>query len=108
MTKGDLLDHERKLEKSGLLKYFQHVEVLSEKKEKNYKRLLAHLNIDLDRFLMVGNSLKSDVIPILNIRSRAVHVPFHTTWAHEMVSEKEVNAKDYLKLSSIKKLVDYL
>ncbi|NNM17711.1 MAG: HAD hydrolase-like protein, partial [Croceitalea sp.] len=78
LTKGDLLDQERKLERSGLSKYFHHVEVLSDKKENNYKNLLEHLEIDVKEFLMVGNSLKSDVIPILNIGAKAVHVPFHT------------------------------
>ncbi len=108
LTKGDLLDQERKLEKSELSKYFKHVEVLSEKKEKNYSNLLAHLGIDKNEFLMIGNSLKSDVIPILNIGARAVHIPFHTTWAHEMVSEKEEQLNNHLKLSSIKDILKYL
>ncbi|WP_343486710.1 HAD family hydrolase [Allomuricauda sp. d1] len=109
LTKGDLLDQERKLEKSGLSKYFHHVEVLSEKKEENYQNLLEHLEIDVNEFLMVGNSLKSDVIPILNIGAKAVHVPFHTTWAHELVSkEKEKSTNGYLKLESIKDILDYL
>ena len=62
LTKGDLLDQERKLEKSGLSKYFHHVEVLSDKKEANYKNLLEHLEIPVEEFLMIGNSLKSDEI----------------------------------------------
>src|SRR5690606_41754005 len=57
-----------------LSKYFHHVEVLSDKKENNYSNLLEHLNIDVGEFLMVGNSLKSDILPILNIGARAVHV----------------------------------
>ena len=105
MTKGDLLDQERKLQKSGLSKYFQHVEVLSEKKEKNYSDLLAHLEIDVDEFVMIGNSLKSDVLPLLNIGAKAIHIPFHTTWAHEEVSEKEID-KDhqYLKIERLTQL----
>ncbi len=91
LTKGDLLDQERKLEKSGLTKYFHHVEVLSDKKEANYKHLLDHLEIDAAKFLMVGNSLKSDVLPLLNIGAKAIHVPFHTTWAHEEVKEHNNN-----------------
>ncbi|NJB35047.1 HAD family hydrolase [Croceivirga sp. JEA036] len=108
LTKGDLLDQERKLEKSGLSKYFHHVEVLSDKKESNYKNLLEHLEIDVNEFLMVGNSLKSDVIPLLNIGAQAIHIPFHTTWVHETVSEKEEQENDYLKLNSIKDLLKYL
>nr|WP_321413763.1 HAD family hydrolase [uncultured Allomuricauda sp.] len=107
LTKGDLLDQERKLEKSGLSQYFHHVEVLSDKKENNYKNLLEHLNIDVNEFLMIGNSLKSDVLPILNIGAKAVHVPFHTTWAHEMVSEDEMQ-NNHLKLNGLKDILKYL
>ena len=108
LTKGDLLDQERKLEKSGLSKYFHHVEVLSDKKEKNYTALLDHLKIKRNEFLMVGNSLKSDVIPILNLGAQAIHVPFHTTWAHETVTETEEKENNYLKINSITELVGYL
>ncbi|MEM9076733.1 MAG: HAD family hydrolase [Bacteroidota bacterium] len=107
LTKGDLLDQERKLEKSGLSKYFHHVEVLSDKKEQNYKNLLDHLNIGLDEFLMIGNSLKSDVLPIINLGARAIHIPFHTTWAHEMVSEDE-QVNNHLKLNSLRDVLKYL
>ncbi|MBO6590296.1 HAD family hydrolase [Flagellimonas sp. MMG031] len=107
LTKGDLLDQERKLERSGLSQYFHHVEVLSDKKESNYKNLLDHLNIDVKEFLMIGNSLKSDVLPILNIGAQAVHVPFHTTWAHEMVSEDEM-VNNHLKLNRLKDVLKYL
>ena len=108
LTKGDLLDQERKLERSGLSRYFHHVEVLSDKKEANYKNLLEHLEIDTSEFLMIGNSLKSDVIPILNIGAKAVHVPFHTTWAHELVSEEEERTNNHLKLNSIGDVLKYL
>jgi len=94
-TKGDLLDQERKLEKSGLTKYFHHIEVLSDKKEANYSKLLNNLDINPSEFLMIGNSLKSDVLPLVNIKAHAVHVPFHTTWAHEEVTEEEKNGKAY-------------
>ena len=107
LTKGDLLDQERKLERSGLSQYFHHVEVLSDKKENNYKNLLEHLKIDVNEFLMIGNSLKSDVLPILNIGAQAVHVPFHTTWAHEMVSEDEMQ-NNHLKLNGLKDILKYL
>ncbi|MDT0608493.1 HAD family hydrolase [Croceitalea rosinachiae] len=108
LTKGDLLDQERKLEKSGLSKYFNHVEVLSDKKEKNYMNLLEHLEINTNEFLMVGNSLKSDVIPIVNIGAKAIHIPFHTTWAHEMVSSEEEQVNDHLKLGSIRDILKYM
>lgn len=107
LTKGDLLDQERKLDRSGLSQYFHHVEVLSDKKETNYKNLLDHLEIDVQEFLMVGNSLKSDVIPILNIGAAAIHVPFHTTWVHEMVPEEE-QPNDHLTLNSLRDILNYL
>ena len=100
-TKGDLLDQERKLEKSGLTKYFHHIEVLSDKKEANYSKLLKHLDIKPSEFLMVGNSLKSDVLPLVNIHAHAIHVPFHTTWAHEQVTEKDTNGKAYATINSL-------
>ena len=107
LTKGDLLDQERKLEKSGLSRYFHHVEVLSDKRESNYQHLLDHLEVDVKEFLMVGNSLKSDILPILNIGAQAIHVPFHTTWAHEIVSPED-HTNDHITLSSLKELLHYL
>lgn len=84
-TKGDLLDQERKLQNSGLDHYFHHIEVMSDKKEKDYLKLLKHLDIQPNQFLMIGNSLKSDVLPVLELGGHAIHIPFHTTWAHEHV-----------------------
>jgi len=84
-TKGDLLDQERKLKKSGLEHYFHHIEIMSDKQEKDYQKLIRHLDIQPDEFMMVGNSLKSDVLPVLNIGGHAIHVPYHITWAHEKV-----------------------
>jgi putative hydrolase of the HAD superfamily len=107
-TKGDLLDQERKLEKSGLIKYFHHIEVLSDKKETNYSKLLNHLDIKPSEFLMIGNSLKSDVLPLVNIKAHAIHVPFHTTWAHEQVTEKETNGKAYKTISSLREVLNLL
>ena len=101
VTKGDLLDQERKLEKSGLTKYFHHIEVVSDKHENNYKNLLKHLDIQPSEFLMIGNSLKSDVLPIVNINSNAIHVPFHTTWIHEQVKDEETNGKTYKTINSL-------
>ena len=93
-TKGDLLDQERKLEKSGLLKYFHHIEVLSEKESTNYIKLLNHLDIKPLEFLMIGNSLKSDILPLIEIGAQAAHIPFHTTWQHETVEDSAGNGKN--------------
>jgi putative hydrolase of the HAD superfamily len=84
-TKGDLLDQERKLRKSGLTHYFHHIEIMSEKGEADYLKLIKHLDIKPEEFLMIGNSLKSDVLPVIKIGGHGIHIPYHTTWAHEIV-----------------------
>lgn len=108
VTKGDLLDQERKLEKSGLLDYFHHIEILSDKKEANYSKLLNHLDIRPSEFLMIGNSLKSDILPLVNIKAKAIHVPFHTTWIHEMVTDNEVQDKSYKTVGSLLEIIPFL
>jgi putative hydrolase of the HAD superfamily len=104
-TKGDLLDQERKLENSNLLKYFHHIEVMSDKKEKDYVKLLKHLDIAPSQLVMIGNSLKSDVLPLLEIGASAIHIPFHTTWIHEEVSLEAQQKLDYITLRNIKELI---
>ncbi|MBT7242807.1 MAG: HAD family hydrolase [Flavobacteriaceae bacterium] len=106
-TKGDLLDQERKLIKSGLEKYFHHIEVMSDKQPENYQKLITHLDITPSQFLMVGNSLKSDVLPVLEIGSYAIHIPFHTTWEHEKV-EVEVMHYNFKELKLASELIDLL
>ncbi len=106
-TKGDLLDQERKLEKSGLIDYFHHIEVLSEKHDENYAKLLKHLEIKPSEFLMVGNSLKSDILPLLNIGAEAIHVPFHTTWQHEKVTKKETNGVSYKTVGNLSEILNF-
>jgi putative hydrolase of the HAD superfamily len=90
-TKGDLLDQRRKLHNSGLGHYFHHIEVMSDKQEKDYVDLIKRLEIEPSEFFMIGNSLKSDVLPVLAIGGHAVHIPFHTTWAHEKIDHKVVH-----------------
>ncbi len=107
LTKGDLLDQERKLDRSNLSDYFHHVEVLSDKKEKNYQDLLDHLEISTNEFLMIGNSLKSDVLPLVHIGASAVHVPFHTTWKHEEVSTP-IKQSGYITVQKLTDVLDYL
>lgn len=106
-TKGDLLDQERKLQKSGLAKYFHHTEIVSEKKEPEYRKLIKHLDIQAHQFLMIGNSLKSDIIPVLNIGGHGFHVPFHTTWEYEKV-EVNIENPNFQQLSNIRAVLDYL
>ncbi|TXD48266.1 HAD family hydrolase [Polaribacter sp. IC073] len=104
-TKGDLLDQERKLEHSNLLDYFHHIEVMSDKKERDYLKLVKHLDVEPSQLLMIGNSLKSDVLPLLEIGAAAIHVPFHTTWVHEEVSLEVQEQTDYKTLRNIKELI---
>ncbi len=91
VTKGDLLDQERKLQESGLIGYFHHIEIMSDKHENNYKKLLAHLDIKPEEFLMVGNSVKSDILPVTNIGAKAIHIPFEVTWQYEKHLESSGN-----------------
>ncbi len=108
VTKGDLLDQERKLEKSGLTDYFHHIEVLSDKQENNYLKLLHHLDIKPSEFLMIGNSLKSDILPLVNIKAKAIHIPFHTTWLHEQVNDDDTKNKSYKTVNSLLDIVQIL
>ena len=106
-TKGDLLDQERKLRNSGIEHYFHHIEIMSDKKEKDYLKLIRHLDIRPEEFLMIGNSLKSDVLPVLEIGGHAYHIPYHTTWAHEQV-EHNVEHSNFKHLEQIRDLLPLL
>jgi putative hydrolase of the HAD superfamily len=106
-TKGDLLDQERKLKNSGIEHYFHHIEIMSDKQEKDYLKLIRHLDIKPDEFLMVGNSLKSDVLPVLAIGGKGFHVPYHTTWAHEQI-EHTIEHPDFKQLSTITEILQHL
>lgn len=88
-TKGDLLDQQRKLKRSGLAPYFDHVEIMSDKTEEEYTKLIKTLQVSPDEFLMVGNSLKSDIQPVLAVGGYAVHVPFEVMWQHEVTEDIE-------------------
>jgi len=106
-TKGDLLDQERKLKKSGLEHYFHHIEIMSDKQESDYLKLIKHLDILPKHFLMIGNSLKSDVMPVLSIGGHAVHIPYHTTWAHEQV-EHHVEHDNFRQVQQMTELLPSL
>lgn len=103
-TKGDLLDQRRKLHNSGLGKYFHHIEVMSDKKEQDYDDLLKRLDVQPNEFLMIGNSLKSDVLPVLELGGYAVHIPFHTTWAHEKI-DHEIQHENFHSFTNITEVV---
>jgi putative hydrolase of the HAD superfamily len=106
-TKGDLLDQERKLKKSGLEHYFHHIEIMSDKQENDYNKLIKHLDISPSEFIMLGNSLKSDVMPVLTIGGHGVHIPYHTTWAHETI-EHTIEHPNFKQVHSIKEVLAFL
>lgn len=106
-TKGDLLDQERKLKNSGLQDYFHHIEIMSDKKESDYQKLLKHLDCQPEHFLMLGNSIKSDVLPVLEIGGFAAHIPYHVTWSHEQ-HEHHVEHGHFMELKSIDEILRYL
>lgn len=106
-TKGDLLDQERKLKKSSLANYFHHIEIMSEKKEPDFEKLIKHLDIKPAELMMIGNSIKSDILPILNIGGHGIHVPYHVTWAHEKV-DTAINHINFRQVEKIKDILNYL
>lgn len=83
ITKGDLFDQEAKIARSGLADYFQAIEIVSEKDAATYRRIMAEHSLRPEEFVMVGNSVKSDILPVLELGACAVHIPYHLTWAHE-------------------------
>ena len=106
-TKGDLLDQERKLRNSGIEHHFHHIEIMSDKQERDYLKLIKHLDVRPEEFLMVGNSLKSDVMPVLAIGGHGYHIPYHTTWAHEHV-EHNIEHENFRQLTDIKDIIRLL
>lgn len=106
-TKGDLLDQERKLRKSGIEHFFHHIEIMSDKQEADYLKLIKHLDIQPSEFMMIGNSLKSDVLPVLAVGGHAVHIPYHTTWAHEVV-EDSVQHSNFRHFENLKDILPEL
>lgn len=107
-TKGDLLDQERKLKASGLLPYFHHIEIMSGKKTDDYRKLLSHLDLPPERFLMIGNSFLSDILPVVELGAKAVHIPFSTTWQHESAPPEIMASTDFVSLGSLRELPSLL
>ena len=100
-TKGDLIDQERKLRESGLAHYFDQIEIMSDKKDADYLRFLKELNIKPSNFIMIGNSLKSDVMPVIKIGGKAIHIPYHTTWVHEEAQNISFDADRFMEIESL-------
>ncbi len=106
ITKGDLFHQESKIAESGLADSFDGIEILSEKEPDQYRRVLRRYGVDAPRFAMVGNSVRSDVQPVLDIGGVGVHIPYHVTWAHEHHDPDP--ASSYPVLDSIRQLPETL
>ena len=106
-TKGDLKDQHRKLHDSKLGAYFHHIEVLSDKTELDYTKMLTRLECEPEDFVMIGNSLKSDVLPIINIGGVGIHIPYHTTWEYEKI-DFEIEHENFTALTEIKEVLTIL
>jgi putative hydrolase of the HAD superfamily len=100
-TKGDLLDQERKLKKSILEKYFHHIEIMSDKQTGDYKKLFQHLDIEANEFLMIGNSMRSDIFPVVELGGYAIHVPYHTTWEHEKMENVDLPDDRFMEIDTL-------
>lgn len=88
-TKGDLLDQENKIKRSGLAKYFERTIIMSDKQEEDYLIMLKNLNCKPEKLIMVGNSFKSDILPVVKLGGYGIYIPYHTTWAHEIIDTVE-------------------
>ena len=108
LTKGDLFDQESKLARSGLGEFFDAVEIVSVKNAATYRAIMKRHEVAPERFVMVGNSLRSDVLPALEAGGRAVHIPYELTWAHERIEETELAGKEFATLEKITQLPDWL
>ncbi|MDR0952997.1 MAG: HAD family hydrolase [Elusimicrobiota bacterium] len=108
VTKGDLLDQERKLAKSNISKYFDHIEIMSEKTPAAYLNLTDELDINPKEFLMVGNSVKSDIIPAIEIGASAVLVPFEVVGIHERADKETIFSENFKEVKNITELVNLL
>jgi len=104
ITKGDLFDQEAKIARSGLGDYFEEVEVVARKVPEVYAKITSRYEIELTEFLMVGNSLRSDILPVLELGGNAVHVPYETEWFHERVQEEELDRFQVESIGNIAEL----
>ncbi len=108
ITKGDSFEQGGKIARSGIDQYFRLVEVVSDKNAQEYRRLFARHGLNPARLLMVGNSLRSDILPLLELGASAVHIPYHTTWLHEVADPPPAGQRGFYSLERIGQLKDLL
>lgn len=106
ITKGDLFDQEAKIARSGLGEFFEDIEIVSQKHPPVYRRIASRHGIEIGSFLMVGNSLRSDILPVLSLGGMAVHVPYETEWWHERVSDETLEGLEINRIESLAELPD--
>ncbi|MGV8940615.1 MAG: HAD family hydrolase [Lysobacter sp.] len=100
ITKGDLFHQEAKVRQCGLAELFRRIEIVSEKDTATYARLLAEFDLQPQNFMMIGNSLRSDIVPMLELGGWCIHVPYHTTWAHEVAQVDVADAARFRQVDT--------
>ena len=106
LTKGDLFDQESKIARSGLGDFFDYVEIVSEKDVPTYDRLFARLGATPENFVMIGNSLKSDILPVAKLGFPAIHVPYHANWIHEYVPAELLAEVEFRAVERLREVLD--
>jgi putative hydrolase of the HAD superfamily len=104
VTKGDLLDQETKLARSGLGGLFKGIEIVSEKNAPVYRKVMARYAVQPDRFVMVGNSLRSDILPAVEAGAHAVYIPYEMSWVHERVPDDALSGATFHRIAHIREL----
>lgn len=108
ITKGDPSEQEKKIQRSGLMKYFRYIEITGEKNLQTYQVILKKYRIDPARFLMIGNSLKSDILPALEAGGQAIYIPHPHTWSHEMAPENALSNAGFVQIEQIGRLSEVI
>src|SRR5262249_34044010 len=108
ITKGDLFEQQAKIARSGLADHFSKIEIVPVKIRETYQSIVAKHEIDPRRFLMIGNSIRSDILPVIDMGGHAVHIPYETTWEHEVVPEEELAGREFISLAHIREIPAFI
>lgn len=104
ITKGDVFEQSLKIELTGLKEYFRYIEIVGTKTSATYRTIFERYHIDPQQVVMVGNSMRSDILPILELEGRAVYIPYEHTWFHEHVADQETHEAGYYELENLQQL----
>ena len=108
ITKGDQFEQEGKIQRSGLIDYFRYVEIVGDKTKETYRRIFNKYQIDPCRFVMVGNSIRSDILPVIRLGGKAIYIHYMNTWSHEIVSKDELEGLAFDEIARLDQLPEYL